>query len=78
MLTFMPTRPVGFTASSSAFRRRVPHIGYPYIGKATRNTIRVEAALEASQPGVGTATFLAELAASAPCRVHPIPIHPPR
>ena len=31
-----------------------------------------------SQPGIDTAAFLAELALSAPCRVHPIPIHPPR
>ncbi len=31
-----------------------------------------------TQPSIDTAAFLAELAASAPCRVHPIPIHPPR
>jgi hypothetical protein len=31
-----------------------------------------------TQPGIDTAAFLAELAGSAPCRVHPIPIHPPR
>jgi hypothetical protein len=30
-----------------------------------------------TQPGIDTAALVAELAASAPCRVHPIPIHPP-
>lgn len=78
MLTFMPTRPVAFTASPSDLRRRVPHIGSPYLSKATETTIRAKAALQFSHPGVDTAALLAELSASASCKVHPIPIHPPR
>ena len=30
-----------------------------------------------TKPGIDTGAFLAESAAWTPCRVHPIPIHPP-
>jgi hypothetical protein len=50
MLTFMPTRLAAFKASQSAVRRGVPHIGSPYLRKASKTIIKAKAAPEDQPP----------------------------
>lgn len=57
---------------------RLPYHYVSGLSKAPETQPESRLPSMSTQPGIDTTGSLAESAASAPCRVHPIPIHPPR
>lgn len=78
MLTFMPTRTVALRLLHQPFADVRLESAHPASATGSSTTIRGSADLEDYPTVIGTAAFPAHPTVSASCKVHSIPIHPPR